>query len=120
MRTSAADAVTAANKYTSYSVGYCLKWVVTVWQAPSIGCPDAITSWEWATQKHPNDRNPPVGAPVYYRGGNYGHIAICTEIAHPEADTHTAGAVIANIVNTLVGLVAGYLAGRTERGRQGP
>jgi hypothetical protein len=45
---------------------------------------------------------------------------VVVEIAHPEADTHTAGAVIANIVNTLVGLVAGYLAGRTERGRQGP
>jgi hypothetical protein len=78
MRASAGDAVAAANKYTSYSVGYCLRWVVTCWQAPSIGCPDAITSWEWALQKHPNDRNPPVGAPVYYRGGNYGHIAICT------------------------------------------
>jgi hypothetical protein len=28
--------------------------------------------------KHPNDRNPPVGAPVFYMGGDYGHIAICT------------------------------------------
>jgi hypothetical protein len=78
MRASAADAVAAANRYTSYSVGYCLKWVVTCWQAPSIGCPSAIVSWEWALDKHPNDRQPPVGAPVYYRGGQYGHIAICT------------------------------------------
>ena len=78
MRASAADAVNAANGYTSYSVGYCLKWVVTCWQAPSIGCPDAITSWEWATLKHPDDRDPPIGAPVHYRGGQYGHIAICT------------------------------------------
>lgn len=26
--------------------------------------------------KHPNDRNPPAGAPVYYRGGKHGHIAL--------------------------------------------
>ena len=39
------------------------------------------------------------------------------ELVNPEQDTSSAGAVIANIVNTLVGLVAGYLAGRTERVR---
>jgi hypothetical protein len=76
MRSSAAEAVAAARSYTSYSVGYCLRWVVTCWQAPSIGCPDAITSWEWATMKHSGDRDPPAGAPVYYRGGKHGHIAM--------------------------------------------
>lgn len=76
MRASSSDAVAAARGYSSYQVGMCLKWVVTCWQAPSIGCPDAITSWEWATMKHPNDRNPPAGAPVYFRGGQHGHIAM--------------------------------------------
>jgi hypothetical protein len=76
MRSSADEAVKAARSYSSYAVGYCLRWVVTVWQAPSIGCPDAITSWEWATMKHPGDRHPPAGAPVYYKGGKHGHIAV--------------------------------------------
>ena len=34
--------------------------------------------------------------------------------AKPEQDTGRAGAVITGIINTLVGLVAGYLAGRTD------
>lgn len=32
-------------------------------------------------------------------------------------DTSVAGGTIGQIINTLVGLVAGYLAGRTETGR---
>jgi hypothetical protein len=39
---------------------------------------------------------------------------VIIQIARPDQDTGTAGAVIANIVNTLVGLVAGYLAGKTD------
>lgn len=94
MRASAADAVAAARGYTSYQVGYCLRWVVTCWAAPSIGCPDAITSWEWAIDKHPNDRNPPPGAPVYYRGGRHGHIAISVGGGRIRStDCHSAGMV---------------------------
>lgn len=36
------------------------------------------------------------------------------EIVHPESDTARAVALIANILNTLVGIVAGFLAGRTD------
>jgi hypothetical protein len=45
---------------------------------------------------------------------------VIIEIARPDQDTGHAGAVIANIINTLVGLVAGYLAGRTESSRNKP
>jgi hypothetical protein len=33
---------------------------------------------------------------------------------HPEADTSGASAAIGDVINTLVGLLAGFLAGRTE------
>lgn len=75
-------------------LGKCLAYVVDWWNAPKIGCPDAITSWEWALHKHPNDRNPPAGAPVYYRGGQYGHIAISVGGGRIRStDCHTSGMV---------------------------
>ncbi|HEY7031574.1 MAG TPA: hypothetical protein VH482_09620 [Thermomicrobiales bacterium] len=37
------------------------------------------------------------------------------EFVDPNRDTSAAGAVIANVINTLVGLIAGFLAGRTSK-----
>jgi hypothetical protein len=56
--------------------GYCQKYVRDpCWRVPSL-YGSAIEAWNGAEFKHPGDRNPPVGAPVYYRGGNYGHAVI--------------------------------------------
>lgn len=70
-------AVANANRQTSCEVGMCLKTVRTWWEIASL-YPDAITAWNEARQKHPGDKAPPVGAPVFWRGGQHGHIAIYT------------------------------------------
>lgn len=72
-----ADAAVAnANRYTSYDVGMCLKWVRgPCWEVGSF-YGSAIDAWNGAAHKHPGDRNPPKGAPCFYRGGQYGHIVI--------------------------------------------
>jgi len=68
-------AVANANAQHSCEVGMCLKTVRTWWGISS-RYPDAITAWREAKQQHPGDKNPPVGAPVFWAGGQYGHIAI--------------------------------------------
>ena len=71
-----ADAALAnADRYSSYESGYCLKWVRTCWEVGSFYA-SAIDAWNGARHKHPGDRNPPDGAPCFYRGGSYGHIVI--------------------------------------------
>lgn len=40
------------------------------------------------------------------------------EILHPEVDTTIAFKSIQDVINTLIGLLAGFLAGRTEATRQ--
>ncbi len=56
--------------------GYCQKYVRDpCWRVPSL-YGSAIEAWNGAQFKHPGDRNPPLGAPCYYRGGNYGHAVI--------------------------------------------
>jgi hypothetical protein len=39
---------------------------------------------------------------------------IVIEIAHPKTDTSAAIRQVADIINTLIGLLAGFLAGRTD------
>lgn len=58
--------------------GMCQKFVrEKCWQVPSL-YGSAIDAWNGADQKHPDDRTPPVGAPCYYRGNQYGHVVIAT------------------------------------------
>ena len=46
----------------------------------------------------------------------FGSIALfSTELVHPSADTGPGLRTIGGIINTLVGLLAGFLAGRTGR-----
>lgn len=40
------------------------------------------------------------------------------EIKNPGADTSTAYKSVQDVINTLIGLLAGFLAGRTESARQ--
>lgn len=47
--------------------------------------------------------------------GEVGIIVI--EAASPDTDTSAASGTIGDIINTLVGMIAGYLAGRTEVAR---
>lgn len=56
--------------------GMCQKYVRDpCWRVPSL-YGSAIEAWNGARHKHPGDRTPPLGAPCYFRGGNYGHAVI--------------------------------------------
>lgn len=68
-------AVNNARKVTTCDPGMCLKYVRTWWEIGS-RYPDAITAWREAEHKHPDDVHPPLGAPVFWQGGNHGHIAM--------------------------------------------
>lgn len=56
-------------------VGMCLKEVQLAYAGGNM-YPSAINQWDNAKQKHRDDKTPPVGAPVFYQGGRYGHVAI--------------------------------------------
>lgn len=46
-------------------------------------------------------------------------IGLCSVVViavlNPDADTRAASSAIADVINTLIGLLAGFLAGRTNR-----
>lgn len=70
-------AVDRANGWSSYESGMCLKWVRgPCWDIGSY-FGSAIEAWNGARYKHPGDRSAPVGAPLFYKGGSYGHVVIC-------------------------------------------
>jgi hypothetical protein len=72
------QAVSNARKFTRYDVGMCQKFVRgEAWQIGSL-YGSAIDAWHGAMHKHPGDRKPPLGAPMFYSGGQYGHIVINT------------------------------------------
>ena len=73
-----AAAVTNARQFTRYDVGMCLAFIRgEAWEIGSL-YGSAIDAWYGAMHKHPGDRKPPLGAPMFYRGGQYGHIVINT------------------------------------------
>lgn len=55
--------------------GYCLKFVRSAFGAPALGG-DAHTAWHDAKDRHPLERNPPAGVPLFFRGGDHGHVVI--------------------------------------------
>jgi hypothetical protein len=70
------EAVANGRQYGSYDSGMCQKYVRgPCWEVGSL-YGSAIEAWNGAKLKHPGDRTPPKGAPVYYRGGQYGHAVI--------------------------------------------
>lgn len=70
------EAVANGRAVTRYEQGMCQKYVRgPCWEVPSL-YGSAIEAWNGAKHKHPGDRNPPKGAPTYYRGGSYGHAVI--------------------------------------------
>lgn len=67
-------ALANAREVKQYPPGYCLKYVrAEAWQIGSL-YGSAIDAWYGAIKRHPGDRNPPIGAPMFYSGGTYGHI----------------------------------------------
>lgn len=71
-------AVENARKFARYEVGMCQKFIRgEAWHLGSL-YGSAIDAWYGAMHKHPEDRNPPLGAPMFYKGGQYGHIVINT------------------------------------------
>lgn len=66
-----------ARQVTTYAVGYCLKYVrAEAWRIGGL-YGSAIDAWYGAIDRHPGDRSPPIGAPMFYSGGQYGHIVVC-------------------------------------------
>lgn len=57
--------------------GYCLKTCREAWDLPAQD-PSAIEEWESIrpSRKFTNWRDAPIGAPHFWAGGKYGHIAL--------------------------------------------
>ena len=72
-------AVDNAREFNRYDVGMCLKFVRgEAWQIGALYL-SAIDAWDGAKWKH-RDRKVPLGAPVFYRGGEHGHIVWLAEL----------------------------------------
>ena len=56
-------------------VGMCLWHVQDAFLAPHVQ-PNAISQWRASKKKHSGGRTPRLGAPVFYEGGQHGHVAI--------------------------------------------
>lgn len=74
---SASESIGNARDYGSCDVGMCLKYVRT-WLEIGSREASAADAWHAAKYRH-TDRNPPPGAPVFYLGGEYGHIALTVD-----------------------------------------
>ena len=74
------EAVANARRFTRYDVGMCLKFIRgEAWEIGSL-YGSAIDAWHGALYRPPGDRNPPLGAPMFYDSpsSEYGHIVINT------------------------------------------
>jgi hypothetical protein len=90
---SANETVSRANSYKTCEVGMCLKYVRT-WLGIGSREASAIDAWNAAKVKHPNDQKPPRGAPVFWKGGQYGHIALAIDNDNGRStDTTSSGKV---------------------------
>ena len=73
MRTGREAAAAFKRKQTN-RVGMCL-WECQEIYPTGHWYPSAISQWQNAKHKHTNTKAP-IGAPMYYRGGRYGHIVL--------------------------------------------
>lgn len=84
MAHSRSAALIRARASTTNAVGMCLQWTRTQFGIPAggdwdgDGDADAVDAWKRAKKRHPDDRNPPAGVPVYWTGGRrgHGHVAV--------------------------------------------
>ena len=68
------EAARAFKQKQSNKVGLCL-WECQEIYPTNHWYPNAIGQWHNAKKKHTN-KNAPVGAPMYYKGGKHGHIVL--------------------------------------------
>jgi len=87
------DASDNAGQFHRYDSGMCLAWVRgEAWQIGSL-YGSAIEAWNAARHKHKGDRSPPIGAPCFYSGGQYGHIVIWRGTKMRSTDCTSSGDV---------------------------
>lgn len=86
-------AVNNGHAVSGYDQGMCQKFVRDqCWRVPSL-YGSAIEAWNGSRDKHPGDRTPPNGAPVYYRGGQYGHAVLYCHGGIRSTDCTSSGRV---------------------------
>lgn len=69
------EAATAFKRKQTNRVNMCL-WECQEIYPTNHWYPSAIEQWRQAKHKHTNTKNIPIGAPVFYEGGRYGHIVL--------------------------------------------
>lgn len=72
---SAKAAMANARRYKTCRVGMCLMYTRT-WLGIGARYGSAIAAWNGAKKRHGPKSTPPKGAPVFWRGGRHGHIAL--------------------------------------------
>ena len=91
--TTANETIANARRQTSNIPNTCLM-VVRGWLEIPAQQPDANDAWRVARHKHPGDRNPPRGAPVFWNTSEFGHIALAiTKDLFRSTDTKSSGHV---------------------------
>lgn len=79
-----AEAVARALASKSYAVAMCMQWTRLMFGIGAVGDFDgngranAVDGWKSCRHRHPGDRNPPAGVPVFWSGGSRGdgHAAV--------------------------------------------
>lgn len=91
---SAQAAIDNANGQSHCDPGYCLKYTRT-WLGIGSYEADAADAWRNAIGKHPDDKHPPKGAPVFWLGGTsgHGHIALAKADNMRSTDIPSMGVV---------------------------
>lgn len=70
-----ARAVRRASAARTNTRNLCLR-VVRGWLGVGARYPSALTAWNRARHKHPGDKHPPAGVPVFWGGRPFGHVAL--------------------------------------------
>ena len=78
------QAVERSKKVATYGYAMCYKFTREVFGHAAVGDvdgdgdADAVDGWKATKFRHPGDRNPPAGVPVFWSGGRngYGHAAV--------------------------------------------
>ena len=64
---------------------------VRIWCGVGARYPDAATAWRNTNDRHPGNRNPPRGAPVFWTGGSAGHGHVAMSLGNGKVRSTDAG-----------------------------